>query len=65
MDGGGSGGADAAGGEQGLVTDIGDAGIHAGSGAAGRDRSVASTYLYTNGEINFLEIHEASFCVYN
>ena len=34
------GGADAAGGEQGLETDIGGDGIHAGSGAAGRDRSI-------------------------
>ena len=32
--------ADAAGGEQGLETDIGDAGIHTSSGAAGRDRSI-------------------------
>ena len=39
MDGGG-GGADAAGVEQDLETDIGGAGIHAGSGAAGRDRSI-------------------------
>ena len=36
----GGGGADAAGGEQGLETDIGDARIHAGGGAAGRDRSI-------------------------
>ena len=34
------GGADVAGGEQGLETNIGGAGIHAGSGAAGRDRSI-------------------------
>ena len=36
----GAGGADAAGGEQGLETDIGGAGIHAGRGTAGRDRSI-------------------------
>ena len=37
---GGGGEADIAGGEQGLETDIGGAGIHTGSGAAGRDRSI-------------------------